>query len=201
MFLLTDTGYLSDKVSEKLIWQQFHNDWIIPVTWPNFNLFRKKHKLFLGNQVANVVEITLYLVNPVSSLSRFYVYIYVLSSRPLEYIEDSWKYSFRKLSEKTILTKVWWSLYNTSDITKFQTLFRIQSIPTLSRVLFYRGIDESRDRFKHLMESEPRGKVGSFCDNTRITWLQGRHISEARKCKRFTQYVTIKKLYVFLSGC
>ena len=150
-----------------------------------FQPLQKKHKLFLGNQVAKFVEITLYLVNPVSSLSRFYVYIYVLSSRPLEYIEDSWKYSFRKLSEKTILTKVWWSLYNTSDISKFQTLFRVQSIPTLSRVLFYRGIGESRDRFKHLTESEPRGKVGSFCDNTRITWLHGRHISEARKCKRF----------------
>ena len=54
---------------------------------------------------------------------------------------------------------------------KFQTLQRIQSIPTLSRVLFYRGIDESRDRFKHFMESEPRGKVGSFFDITRITWL------------------------------
>ena len=49
-------------------------------------------------------------------------------------------------------------LYHTSDITKFQTLQRIQSILTLSRVLFYRGIDESRDRFKHFMESEPRGK-------------------------------------------
>ena len=64
-----------------------------------------------------------------------------------------------------------WLLYHTSDITKFQTLQRIQSIPTLSRVLFYRGIDESRDRFKHFMESEPRGKVGSFFDITRITWL------------------------------
>ena len=36
---------------------------------------------------------------------------------------------------------------------------------------FCRGIDESRDRFKHFMESEPRGKVGSFFDITRITWL------------------------------
>ena len=53
--------------------------------------------------------------------------------------------------------------YNhTSDITKFQTLQRIQSIPTLSRVLFCRGIDESRDRFKLFMESEPGGKVGKF---------------------------------------
>ena len=69
-----------------------------------------------------------------------------------------------------------WSLYHTSDITKFQTLQRIKSIPTLSRVLFYRGIDESRDRFKHFMESEPRGKVGSFFDITRITWLYRHHI-------------------------
>ena len=66
--------------------------------------------------------------------------------------------------------------YNhTSDITKFQTLQRIQSIPTLSRVLFCRSIDESRDRFKHFMESEPRGKVGSFFDITRITWLYRHH--------------------------
>ena len=68
-----------------------------------------------------------------------------------------------------------WSFYHTSDITKFQTLQRIKSIPTLSRVLFYRGIDESRDRFKHFMEIEPRGKVGSFFDITRITWLYRNH--------------------------
>ena len=42
--------------------------------------------------------------------------------------------------------------YNhTSDIRKFQTLMRIQSIPTSSRVLFCRGIDESRDRFKFIL--------------------------------------------------
>ena len=40
---------------------------------------------------------------------------------------------------------------------------------------FCRGIDESRDRFKHLMESEPRGKVGSFFDITRITWSYRHH--------------------------
>ena len=66
-------------------------------------------------------------------------------------------------------------MYHTSDITKFQTLLSLQSIPTLSRVLFYRGIDESRDRFKHFMESEPRGKVGGFFDITRITWLYRHH--------------------------
>ena len=67
-------------------------------------------------------------------------------------------------------------MYHTSDITKFQTLQRIQLIPTLSRVLFYRGIDESRDRFKHLMESEPRGKVESFFEFTRINWLYQNNI-------------------------
>ena len=149
-----------------------------------FQPLQKIHKLFLGNQVVKFVEITLYPVNPVSSLSRFYVYIYVLSSRPLEYIEDSRIYSFSKLSEKTILTKVWWSLYHTSDISKFQTFFRIQSIPTLSRVLFYRGIDESRDRFKHFMESEPRGKVGSFFDITRITSLHRRHIIRSSEMQK-----------------
>ena len=102
-------------------------------------------------------------------------------------VEDSWKYSFcqsfrilgstlfAKVSEKKFLTKVRISLYHTSDITKFQTLQRIKSIPTLSRVLFYRGIDESSDRIKHFMESEPRGKVGSFFDITRITWLYRHH--------------------------
>ena len=40
---------------------------------------------------------------------------------------------------------------------------------------FCRGIDESRDRFKHFMESEPRGKVGSFFHITRITWLYRHH--------------------------
>ena len=43
------------------------------------------------------------------------------------------------------------------------------SISTLLRVLLYRGIDESRDRFKHFMQSEPRGNIGSFFDSTRIT--------------------------------
>ena len=41
MFLVTEEDYLSDKVSEKLFWQEFHNDWIIPVTWQNLNLTRK----------------------------------------------------------------------------------------------------------------------------------------------------------------
>ena len=40
-----------------------------------------------------------------------------------------------------------------------------------SRVLFYRGIDKSRSRFKYFMQNEPRGKVGSFFDVTCITWL------------------------------
>ena len=49
--------------------------------------------------------------------------------------------------------------YNhTSDIRKFQTLQRIQSMPTLSRVLFCLGIDESRDRFKHLWKANPAVK-------------------------------------------
>ena len=67
-------------------------------------------------------------------------------------------------------------MYHISDITNFQTLQRIQSIPTLSRVWFYRGIVKSRDRFKYLMQSESRGKVGSFFDITRITWLYWHHI-------------------------
>ena len=41
MFLLTDTDYLSDKVSEKLFWQKFQNDCIIPIIWQSFNLSRK----------------------------------------------------------------------------------------------------------------------------------------------------------------
>ena len=77
-----------------------------------------------------------------------------------------------------------WSLYHTSDITKFQTLQRIKSIPTFSRVLFYRGIDESSDRFKQFMESEPRGKVGSFFDITRITWLYRHHTIRSFNAKK-----------------
>ena len=46
----------------------------------------------------------------------------------------------------------------------------------LSRVLFYCGIDVSRNRFKHFMQSEHRDKVGSFIDVTRITWLYRHHI-------------------------
>ena len=88
-------------------------------------------------------------------------------------------------------------MYHTRDITKFQTLHRIQSIPTLSRVLFYRGIDESRDRFKHFMQSEPRGKVGSFFDIKRISTT----LSEARNYKRFNLECDQKEvIYVFLFG-
>ena len=92
------------------------------------------------------------------------------------YVEDSWKYSFcQSFRKQSSYKSAMIILYHTSDITKFQTLQRIQSILTLSRVLFYRGIDESRDRFKHFMESEPRGKVGSFFDITRITWFYRHH--------------------------
>ena len=92
------------------------------------------------------------------------------------YAEDSRKYSFCQSFRTKNLTKGRWSLYHTSDITKFQTLQRIESIPTLSRVFFFcRGINESRDRFKHFMESEPRGKVESLFDITRITWSYRHH--------------------------
>ena len=70
----------------------------------------------------------------------------------------------KKFSYKTVMI-----LCHTSDLTKFQTLQRVYSIPTLSKVLFYSDIDESRDRFAHFMQSEPRGKVGSFFDFTCIT--------------------------------
>ena len=63
-----------------------------------------------------------------------------------------------------------------SDKTKFQTLQREKAIPTLSRVLFYCGIDVSRNRFKHFMQSEHRDKVGSFFDVTRITLLYRQHV-------------------------
>ena len=95
--------------------------------------------------------------------------------------------------------------YNhTSDITKFQTLQRIQSMPTLSRVLFCRGIDESRDRFKHFMESEPRGKVGSFFDITRITWLYRHHTIRSLKCikvKYWGDFLHIIILTKFQKNC
>ena len=52
----------------------------------------------------------------------------------------------------------------------------MQLIPTLSRVLFYRGIEESRDKFKHFMQSEPRGKVGNFFNITPINCLYQNHI-------------------------
>ena len=72
-------------------------------------------------------------------------------------------------------------MYHTSDITKFQTLQRVKASPTLSRVLFYCGIDVSRNRFKHFMQSEHRDEVGSVFDVTRITWLYRTILSEARK--------------------
>ena len=53
---------------------------------------------------------------------------------------------------------------------------RVLAITTLSRVLFYCGIDVSRNRFKHFMQSEHRDIVGSFLHVTRITWLYRLHI-------------------------
>ena len=95
-------------------------------------------------------------------------------------MEKLFQQTFRKNnSYKSVMIIV-----SSSDISKFQTLFRIQSIPTLSRVLFYRGIVESRERFKHLMESEPRGKVGSLFDITRITWLHRRHIIRSSEMQK-----------------
>ena len=111
------------------------------------------------------------------SFIALWVHTFYLIEEGLMYVKDSWKYSFcQSFRQKCFLTKVWWSLYNTRDITSFQTLQRIRSIPTLSRVLFYRHIDESRDRFENLMQSEPRGKVGSVFDITRITLLYRHHI-------------------------
>ena len=61
---------------------------------------------------------------------------------------------------------------------------------------FYCGIDVSRNRFKHFMQSEHRDKVGSFLHVTRIIWLYRLHIIRSSKvlkstfcfknqCKRF----------------
>ena len=95
---------------------------------------------------------------------------------------------------------MWWSLYHTRAITQFQTLQRIQSIPILSQVLFYRGIDESRDRFKHFMQSEPRGKVGRFFDITRITWLCRHHIIRSSEMQKIQLRMWPKKK-LYLSFC
>ena len=48
MFLVTKADYLSDKVSEKLFWQKFHNDWIIQVSnMTKFQPLQEIHKLYL----------------------------------------------------------------------------------------------------------------------------------------------------------
>ena len=91
------------------------------------------------------------------------------------YVEDSRKYSFCQSFRKKILQKG----DDHCIIPVTEKIFK----PSIeySRCLLYRGfffcrgIDESRDRFKHFMESEPRGKVGSFFDITRITWLYRHH--------------------------
>ena len=70
------------------------------------------------------------------------------------------------------------------------TLQSFQHFREYSRFLLYRGfffcrgIDESRDRFKHFMENEPRGKVGSFFDITRITWLYRHHTIRSFKMQK-----------------
>ena len=62
--------------------------------------------------------------------------------------------------------------------------FREYSRFLLYRVFFGRGIDESRDRFKYFMEKDPRGKVGSFFDITRITWLYRHHTIRSFKMQK-----------------
>ena len=56
-------------------------------------------------------------------------------------------------------------------------------------VFFCRGIDESRDRFKHFMESEPGGKVGSFFDITRITWSYRHHTIRSFEIEKKSNFV------------
>ena len=113
-----------------------------------------------------------------------------MSSRILGYTLSA------KVFEKIFLTKVWWSLYHTRDKTKFQTLQRILSIPTLSPVSFYCGIDDSRDKFKYFMESELRGKVGSFFDITRITWLFRHHIIRSLEMQKIQLSMWPKRSYI-----
>ena len=92
------------------------------------------------------------------------------------YVEDSLKYSICQTKKKGFLQKC-----DDHCITPV-TLQSFKPSKEYSRFLlycgfclFYGGIDKSRDRFKHFMESEPRGKVESFFDITRITWLYRHH--------------------------
>ena len=90
------------------------------------------------------------------------------------YVEDSWKYSFCQSFKHKFLQKCDDHCIIPVTLQSFKP--SRESVDSyFSRGFFSRGIDESRDRFKHFMESEPRGKVGSFFDITRITWLYRPH--------------------------
>ena len=90
------------------------------------------------------------------------------------YVEDSRKYSFCQSFKKLFLQNCDDHCIIPVTLQSFKPS-REYSRFLLYRVFFCRDIDESRDRFKHFMEGEPRGKVGSFLDITRITWLYRHH--------------------------
>ena len=96
------------------------------------------------------------------------------------YVEDSRKYSFCQSFSKKFVQKCDDHCIIPVTLQSFKPS-REYSRFLLYRGFFCRGIDESRDRFKHFMESEPRGKVGSFFDITRITWLYRHHTIKALK--------------------
>ena len=91
------------------------------------------------------------------------------------YVEDSWKYSFCQSFRKKILQKCDDHCIIPVTLQSFKPSREYSRFLLYRGFFFCRGIDESRDRFKHFMESEPRGKVGSFFDITRITWLYRHH--------------------------
>ena len=118
-------------------------------------------------------------------------------------VEDSRKYSFCQSFRKKIF------LQNCDDHCIIPvTLQSLKPSREYSRFLLYRffccGIHESRDRFKHFMESEPRGKVGSFFDITPITWLYRHHTIrsfEMQKVKYWGDFLHIIILTKFQKNC
>ena len=91
------------------------------------------------------------------------------------YVEDSRKYSFCQSFRKKFVQKCDDHCIIPVTLQSFKPSREYSRFLLYRGFFFCRGIDESRDRFKHFMESEPRGKVGSFFDITRITWLYRHH--------------------------
>ena len=120
------------------------------------------------------------------------------------YVEASRKYSFCQCFREKILQKGDDHCIIPVTLQSFKPSREYSRFLLYRGFFFCRGIDQSRDRFKHFMESEPRGKVGSLFDISRITWSYRHHTIrsfEMQKVKYWGDFLHIIILTKFQKNC